>query len=84
MFPNRTICDVLEGMRKCCETKNFSYLPGLVEEAQVMSDRMESALSDKKDYKLYHEERSKLCKEIEILEAKKDKLKEKDEDATSN
>lgn len=46
---NRTLCGVLEEMRKAYETRNFSYLPGLIEEAQRMGNRMEAALSDKHD-----------------------------------
>lgn len=43
---NRTLCDVLEEMRKCYETRNFGYLPGLIEEAQSMGNRMEAKLGD--------------------------------------
>jgi len=48
--PNRYICDVLEEMRKCHETRNYSYIPGLIEELQVISNRMESKISEKYDY----------------------------------
>lgn len=78
-MPNRTLCDTLEAIRKCYETRNFSYLPGLVEEAQNMANRMESALYDQSDLryaqkklKEVKEERRKLEKEIEELEKKKD------------
>lgn len=46
---NRHICDVLEDMRKCAKSQNFSPIRGLIEEAQVMANRMESALQDQKD-----------------------------------
>lgn len=69
-YLNRTLCDVLLEMRKCSETKNFSYLPGLVEEAQSMADSMESALTNNKDIK---EGRA----EIKELKAKYRKLKQK-------
>lgn len=46
---NRSLCDVLEEMRKCFETRNFAPLLGLIEEAQSMGNRMEAGLSDKKD-----------------------------------
>lgn len=39
-MPNRTACDVLEAMRQCSKTGNFSYLPGLVEELQNITIRM--------------------------------------------
>ena len=48
---NRTLCDVLEEMRKCCKTLNFAPMPGLVEEVQIMGNRMESALENAGDIK---------------------------------
>jgi hypothetical protein len=48
-YLNRTLCDVLSEMRKCDKTRNYSYLAGLIEEAQSMGNRMESALSDVDD-----------------------------------
>ena len=46
---NRTICDVLEEMRTCYKTRNFSYILSLIEEAQSMANRMEGALWDQKE-----------------------------------
>ena len=48
-MPNRYICSVFEEMRAALKTLNFSYLPGLIEEAQVMANRMEASLYDKHD-----------------------------------
>ena len=45
-MPYRTICDVLNEMRSCYKTRNFSYLPGLIEELQTMGNRMEAALEE--------------------------------------
>lgn len=59
--PNRYICDVFDEMRKCNETRNYSYLLGLIEEAQTMVNRMETRLSDKYDY---YTLRKKLLDEI--------------------
>ncbi|KKK47500.1 hypothetical protein LCGC14_3154540, partial [marine sediment metagenome] len=67
MYPNRSICEVLDGMRDCYKTRNFAYLLGLIEEAQYMANRMESTLSDKKDIKRMYKERSELYEEIEKL-----------------
>ena len=61
---NRYICDVLEAMRKCYETRNFSYLPGLIEEAQLLADRMEAGLGDKADVRYYGKKVSALKEEI--------------------
>lgn len=81
---NRVICDVLEEMRKCYSTCNFSYLLGLIEEVQSMVNKMESALYDKGNVIKWSEIRSKLKKElktlqkeIKALELKKGFLKEK-------
>lgn len=49
MYLNRVLCDVLHEMRECTKTGNYSYLPGLIEEAQSMANRMESKLGLVKD-----------------------------------
>ena len=72
---NRTICDVLEAIRKCSKTGNYSYLLGLVEEAQDMANRMESALWDQADFKYQKEEYKKLKKKCKEME---DKLEEEE------
>jgi hypothetical protein len=78
-YPNRTLCDVLREMRSTYETRNFSSLLGLIEEAQSMGNRMEAALSDKRDIRHYTEERSKLIKEVRALEEQKKALGGKDD-----
>ena len=72
---NRYLCDVLNEMRKCVKTLNFSYLLGLIEEAQTLGSRMESRLFDIKDFDRLNEEirglkkkKKKLEKEVEALE----------------
>ena len=55
-MPNRLVCNVLEEMRNCSKTKNYSYLDGLIEEAQVLVNRMESKLMDQKDLDELNEE----------------------------
>ena len=67
-MPNRTACDILEEMRMCCKTLNFSYLSGLIEELQSACQRMESKLYTIKDFEF-------LEKEIKRLEKKKVSLK---------
>jgi len=66
---NRTLCDVLRDMRTAYETRNFSYLLGLIEEAQMMGNRMEAKLYTIKDF-------GWLEKEIKQLKAEKKKLKD--------
>lgn len=74
---NRTLCDVLREMRALHETRNYSGLLGLIEEAQIMANRMEAALYDNKDTKHARELVSELKKEIQRLEATKKSLEDK-------
>ena len=69
-MPNRLLCDVLDEMRDCTKTLNFSYLLGLIEEAQSLGSRMEAHLYEIKDYNRLH-------KDIKALKKKKKKLEEK-------
>ena len=69
MSVNRYLCSVLDEMRECTKTLNFSYLLGLVEEAQTLGSRMEAKLYDIKDFERLHEE-------IKVLQKKKKKLEE--------
>ena len=72
-MPNRLLCAVLDEMRECVKTTNFSYLPGLIEEAQSLGNRMEAHLYDIKDF-------NRLNKDIKDLKKKKKKLKEEVEE----
>lgn len=72
---NRTLCDVLDEMRKCHETRNYASLLALIEEAQSKGNRMESGLNDKHDLVKMEEEWHSLRKEIKKLRKKRDKLK---------
>lgn len=66
---NRTLCDVLADMRKCQDTHNYSPLAGLIEEAQVMGNRIEAALNDQKDLLSITKELAKARKAYKRLEA---------------
>lgn len=66
--PNRTVCDVLEEIRKCDETKNYSYLLGLVEQIQSLVNNMESALWDQKKFTRAEKQYRKLKKRIKKME----------------
>lgn len=74
---NRYLCSVLEDMRKCDETRNFAPLKGLIEEAQILGNRMEAGLGDKNDLLKMNEEKSKLKAEIKKLRSEVDALKSK-------
>ena len=72
---NRYLCTVLDEMRECVKTLNFSYLLGLIEEVQTLGSRMESNLYEIKDFDRLHEDirdlkkkKRKLEKEVEALE----------------
>lgn len=68
MMTNRYICTVLDEMRDCVKTSNFSYLSGLIEEAQSLANRMESRLYEIKDFEKLHEDIRKLKTEKKKLE----------------
>ena len=72
-MPNRLLCAVLDEMRDCVKTTNFSYLPGLIEEAQSLANRMEAHLYEIKDFNRLH-------KDIKALKKKKKKLEDKVEE----
>jgi hypothetical protein len=59
-------------MRKINKIRNYSLLSGLIEELQILGNRMEAALYDVKDIRELHEEKKKLKKELDELEKKKD------------
>lgn len=73
-MPNRLLCSVFDDMRKANETNNYSYLLGLIEEAQMLANRMEAALWDQKDFGRLREEVSKLRKEVKQLKTEKKQL----------
>lgn len=74
-WPNRTLCSVLEAMRDAVKTLNFSFMPGAIEEAQFLANRMEAALGDQKDIFALKELRSNLRRECKELEREIAKLK---------
>jgi len=74
MSANRFLCDVLNEMRECTKTLNFSYLLGLIEEAQTLGNRMEAKLYEIKDFEHLHEDIKALKKKKKKLEDKVEKL----------
>jgi hypothetical protein len=63
-------------MRKAHETRNFSYLLGMIEEAQNMANRMEAALEDKNDLEHYRREKKKAIEELKELDKEIDSKKD--------
>jgi hypothetical protein len=73
---NRYLCSVLDEMRECTKTLNFSYLLGLIEEAQTLGSRMEAKLFEIKDFDHLHKDIAKLKKQKKKLEDKIEELEE--------
>ena len=77
---NRTMCDVLEEMRGMDRTKNYAPLLALVEELQIMGNKMEAAINDINDIEEMTKKRSRLKKEIKKLRQDKQELKGEEDD----
>ena len=73
-YVHRYLCDVLEEMRVADKGRNYSYLGALIEEVQVLGNRMEAALGEKQDCEFYHDKANALKEEFEKLKAEKEKL----------
>ena len=66
---NRYICTVLDEMRQCTKNLNFSVLASLIEEAQILSNRMESKLMDVEDLEDLHKKIKEKEKELKSLDS---------------
>ena len=66
----RTLCDIFQDMRIANKTRNYSYLKGLIEEAQYRANRMEDHLYSRKSVEELEERRIKLKAEVKELEKK--------------
>jgi hypothetical protein len=66
-YTNRTVCEILADFRKCWETRNFSYMMGILEELQWYAEVMESNLQNVKDVRELKEERHNLKAEVFAL-----------------
>ena len=71
---NRTMCDVLDEMRKLSGTKNYGPLDSLIEEVQSMGNRMEAKLNDYSSLSAALSTRDELKREIISLMNDKKKL----------
>jgi len=70
----RTLCDVLDEMRKAYKTYNFSYLPGLIEEIQHLGNRMEAALEEGHQVEYYHAKAKEAEAEYKEVKARLEEL----------
>ena len=71
----RMLCSILDDMRNCEKTRNYSYMGALIEELQYRANRMEDRLerfcSEYGGVSDLEEQRNKLKVEIEELKKKK-------------
>lgn len=74
-WPARTICACLEDMRKAVKTLNFYIIPGLIEEVQMLANRMEAALDTEMSYSERRDKLRKVNQEIKETEEELTKLK---------
>ena len=70
MWLNRYLCDVIEEARTCIKTLNFAILPSLLEEIQIMGNRMEAKLEDIKSLENLNESISEKKKKLKDLKKK--------------
>lgn len=68
------MCNVLDEMRALDKTRNYGPLAGLIEEVQIMGNRMEAGLFDGNDLKYDKKRHKKLKEEIKKLKEEKEKL----------
>ena len=76
-YTNRLLCEVLDEINRCYETRNFSPIKGLVSEARILGTRMEAGLSDQKDIQKLSEYRHELKQEVKKLQKEYNNLKKK-------
>jgi predicted RNase H-like nuclease (RuvC/YqgF family) len=76
-MPNRFYCTVIDEMRACYKTRNFSIIMGLLEELQSIGNRMEAKCGDISEYNSYLDQVKELKREIKELKRKRNKLKRK-------
>jgi hypothetical protein len=62
-------------MRAAVKHLNIAMLPGLIEEAQMLGNRMEAGLETQQTYKEWLDAKSTLKKEIRTLLKQKETLK---------
>lgn len=68
IYPSRYLCSVLDEMRQVHKNRNYSYLESLIDEVQLLGNRMEAALEDVKSLEELHSERKRLKNELKNLE----------------
>ena len=75
-WPARTICAVLDDMRNCYKSYNFGAILSLIEECQMLANRMEASLETEHTYE---QRREKLRKVEQKLKKLKKELPDNDD-----
>lgn len=75
-YTRATACSVLEDMRTCCKTLNFGPLPALIEELQMMVNRMENKLEQMKDLERIDAFLKERREELDLLRAEFTEIRE--------
>jgi len=75
-YKDRMCCTVLDEMRLCLKTFNFAPMTGLIEELQILANRMEASLDMSKQYRELQAEVGKLKDYRDKLHAEITKEKE--------
>ena len=71
-WPARTICACLEDMRSAFKTYNFSNIASLIEEVQMLANRMEAHIETEHSY---NDRRDKLREVQEEIKETEEELK---------
>ncbi len=77
VISGRYLCDILEDMRNCHKTRNYSYIDALIGELQYRANRMEDRLHRIQDITYFEKSRDELKNEITELEKRKMNYKKK-------
>jgi len=73
-FLSRYLCDVLDDMRSALKVLRIDLVAGLIEEAQIMGNKMESKLNDYSDMRYNLEQGKELQKGIDAVAEDLDNL----------
>lgn len=74
-YPARTICEVLKEMRSLDNCKYYNPMRGLIEELQILANRMEAHLDTQKTYFHLRDEIRKMKNEYKQLKEQIDATK---------
>lgn len=74
-WPARTICAVLDDMRASYKTYNFSNIGSLIEEVQMLANRMEARLDTEESYDNARDRLREVREELKDGKTELEKLK---------